>query len=264
MIGSNKKSIQEEAKYSYRFVADGPVSALGTRMQNSGDTQLALPPKVGGHRLSYTRWFGPNRNLWFAEVLLDIDSTRRAFLLQASASLGMFYLGSLTPDLLAQAHAHAQSAAAGGTKAYRFLTPQEAAAFDAFSAQIIPTDETPGAREANVVHFADYLLSVFEPEQQGAVRDAFKSLQEQTAKTVPGATSFAALNSAQQIEVMKTMEKTPAFGLLRGYTITGVFCDPALGGNKDKVGWKLIGFDDSFYYKPPFGYYDAHAEEEKA
>ena len=78
---------------------------------------------------------------------------------------------------------------------------------------------------------------MFEPEQQGDTRDAFKALQEQTAKTVPGATSFAALTSAQQIEVMKAMEKTPAFGILAGYTLTGCFCDPALGGNKDKVGW---------------------------
>ena len=37
-----------------------------------------------------------------------------------------------------------------------------------------------------------------------------------------------------------------------------------MGGNKDKVGWKLIGFQDDFLYKPPFGYYDAHYDEGKA
>ena len=195
---------------------------------------------------------------------MDIDLTRRSFLAQATASLGVFYLGSLTPELLAQAHAHAQSAATSQSGSFRFFTPNQAVDFDAFSAQILPTDDTPGAREANVVHFADYLLSVFEPEQQGDTRNALKTLQEQTSKTVPGATSFAALTSAQQIEVMKAMEKTPAFGILRGYTLTGCFCDPALGGNKDKVGWKLLGFEDTFLYKPPFGYYDARADEEKS
>jgi hypothetical protein len=29
------------------------------------------------------------------------------------------------------------------------------------------------------------------------------------------------------------------------------------GGNYDKIGWKLIGYDDSLNHKPPFGYYDA-------
>ena len=48
--------------------------------------------------------------------------------------------------------------------------------------------------------------------------------------------------------------------------MTATFCDPALGGNKDQVGWKILGFPDTFYYKPPFGYYDAqvNAGKEKA
>ena len=179
--------------------------------------------------------------------------------------MGLLCLSSLTPDLLAKAHAYAQSAHADGTKAYRFFTPQQAADFDAFSAQIVPTDDTPGAREANVVHFTDFLLSTIDSDQQAPVHDAFKSLREQVAKTAPGATSFAALTSAQQIAVMKAMESTPAFGMLRGFVLTGCFCDPSFGGgNKDQVGWKLIGFKDDFYFKPPFGYYDAHYDGGKS
>ena len=29
------------------------------------------------------------------------------------------------------------------------------------------------------------------------------------------------------------------------------------GGNHDKVGWQLIGYDGSLNHKAPFGYYDA-------
>jgi hypothetical protein len=29
------------------------------------------------------------------------------------------------------------------------------------------------------------------------------------------------------------------------------------GGNHDKVGWQLLGYDDSLNHEPPFGYYDA-------
>jgi gluconate 2-dehydrogenase gamma chain len=195
---------------------------------------------------------------------LDTDQTRRLFLGQAGASLGLLWLSSLTPDLLAQAHAHAQEAGKTGTRKYHFFTPQQAADFDAFSAQIIPTDDTPGAREANVLHFTDYVLSSIDKDQQSDAKKALTALHEQATKTVPGAPSFAALTSAQQIEVMKAMEKTDAFGVLRGFTLTGFFCDPSMGGNKDKVGWKLIGFQDDFLYKPPFGYYDAHYDEGKA
>jgi gluconate 2-dehydrogenase gamma chain len=194
---------------------------------------------------------------------LDIDQTRRIFLGQAGASFGLLCLSALTPDLLAKAHAYAQSA--GGTKAYRFFTPKQAAIFDAFAAQIIPTDSTPGAREANVVHFTDYVLSTIDADQQQPVKDAFKALQAQVAKTVPGAISFAVLTSAQQIEIMKAMEKTDAFGVLRGFVITGFFGNPALGGgNKNQIGWKLIGFEDKFLYQPPFGYYDAHYNKGKS
>lgn len=195
---------------------------------------------------------------------MDIDQTRRLFIGRAGASLGLLCLSSLTPDLLAKAHAYAQSAHAGGAKPYRFFTAQQASEFDAFSAQIIPTDDTPGAREANVVHFTDYVLSTIDRDQQAQIKDAFKTLQGQVAKTVPGATSFAAIIPEQQIAVMKAMEKTDAFGIFRGFTLAGFLGDPSLGGNKDQVGWKLIGLPDDFLYKPPFGYYDAHYDEGKS
>jgi len=197
--------------------------------------------------------------------LVEINLTRRLFLTQAGATLGALYLGALTPELLAQAHAHAKSMPPAATGAMRFFTPEQAAEFDAFSAQIIPTDETPGAREANLVHCVDYLLSNFDTDRQADMKKALSALNEQAAKTVPGAKSFATLNSAQQIEAMKAMEHTPAFGIMRQYTVVAFFGDPELGGNSDEVGWKLLGFDSRFLWQPPFGYYDAHAgQEEKA
>jgi hypothetical protein len=42
--------------------------------------------------------------------------------------------------------------------------------------------------------------------------------------------------------------------------VIGFFARPVHGGNFDKVGWKLIGYDDSLNFKPPFGYYDAQVK----
>jgi gluconate 2-dehydrogenase gamma chain len=196
---------------------------------------------------------------------IALSTTRRTFLSQAVGSLGLLYLSSLTPDVIAQAHQHAKLTARDlGAGAYRFFAPQQAADFAAFAEQIVPSDETPGAKEANVVRFVDYALSAIEPQNKKDFAAALQALDAQAKKTVPQAVSFAALTSAQQIEAMKAMEKSDAFGILRGYTLVGFLGDPADGGNKDGVGWKLIGFEDKFYYAPPFGYYDAQAAKEKA
>jgi gluconate 2-dehydrogenase gamma chain len=57
-----------------------------------------------------------------------------------------------------------------------------------------------------------------------------------------------------------TVGATAFFNLLLNWTIAGFFCDPVQGGNRDMVGWKLIGFpgahisyaDDIEKYNTPF------------
>ena len=208
-----------------------------------------------------------------------MENTRRKFLAQSAAALGILFLDSLTPQLIAQATQHAKTALAHSPKGFQFLTAREAADFDAFATQIIPsTDGTPGAHEAGVLYFADYVLSAINPEQQKNFRGALAALHEATQKSQPGATSFASLPVEKQITVMKAMEKPPssgnsiaaesglggaaeAFGGLRMMVLMGTFSDPSLHGNRSKIGWNLIGFNDQAYWAPPFGYYDAHAEE---
>ena len=43
---------------------------------------------------------------------------------------------------------------------------------------------------------------------------------------------------------------------MRGATIAGMFSNPEYGGNRDKIGWKLLGFEDRFSWAAPFGWYD--------
>ena len=97
-------------------------------------------------------------------------------------------------------------------------------------------------------------------------RDPFtKGLDElnaEVAKRWPGTARFAALTSAQQIEIMKAREKTPFFQQLRGAALMGVFGNPSYGGNRNKVGWQLLRFEDRFAWQPPFGDYDAAALKE--
>lgn len=65
--------------------------------------------------------------------------------------------------------------------------------------------------------------------------------------------SFADLPEAQQDAVVGALADDEAdgfedpgaadfFDLLQGHTVEGMFSDPAYGGNRDMVGWRLIGF----------------------
>jgi gluconate 2-dehydrogenase gamma chain len=55
------------------------------------------------------------------------------------------------------------------------------------------------------------------------------------------------------------MEKTEFFGAVHFLTMAGMFADPVHGGNRNRVGWKMIGFEPKAVHHPPFGYYDAEA-----
>ena len=70
------------------------------------------------------------------------------------------------------------------------------------------------------------------------------------------AASFAALTSERQIEFLHTVDTTPFFEQARLLTLCGMFSSPTYGGNRDGIGWKLMGFEDQHVFEPPFGYYD--------
>jgi Gluconate 2-dehydrogenase subunit 3 len=77
-----------------------------------------------------------------------------------------------------------------------------------------------------------------------------------TAQIIPTDETFAALSNGQQIEFLTQVERTPFFERIRLLTLVGMFALPKYGGNRDNVGWKLIGFQDQHVFTPPFGYYD--------
>ena len=114
----------------------------------------------------------------------------------------------------------------GQPATFAFFTPAQAAEVEAMAAQIIPTDSTPGAREARVIVFIDRILTTFEKDEQTAYAKGLGELAAQTKQLYPQATSFSALRAEQQIKVLTAMEKTPFFNLVRTHTITGFFAAP--------------------------------------
>ena len=186
----------------------------------------------------------------------DTERARRAFLRLVGGTLGASCLSLNWSEIAVAAEQAATSRSAAGSRATRFLTSSEAADVEAICAQIIPSDTTPGAREAGVLLFVDRALSSFFAHQAPAFRSGLAEFQGACRRWRPQASSYAALPSAQQIEFLHSVDHTPFFDSMRLLTVIGMFSMPAYGANRDGAGWKLLGFEDLHAFQPPFGYYD--------
>lgn len=182
--------------------------------------------------------------------------SRRRFVLDSTAGIGSAWLAANYSDvLLAQQHAH-RAAVSSTPVAFEFLTAEQATEIEAIAAQIIPTDDTPGAREARVIYFIDRALATFDAEERPVFEKGLADLRKTVKKQFKTTDRFSSLTSEQQIKLLKSIEKTKFFEAVRQATIFGMFANPSYGGNHDQIGWKLIGFESDFYFEPPFGFYD--------
>lgn len=132
----------------------------------------------------------------------------------------------------------------------------QAAEIEAMSSRIIPTDDSPGAKEAGVVYFIDNTLTTFAKEQAPLFDQGLQAVAKAVTAKHGAGSAFSKLTPEQQDAILKGVEKTPFFGALRFATIAGFLSLPKYGGNKDYVGWKFIGQEHAFEQKPPFGWYD--------
>ena len=189
------------------------------------------------------------------------SSSRREFLIRSLSGVSSAWIVLNWPAILA-AHEHAHTAADSPAPAsFQFFSADQAVEIDAAAAQIIPTDDTPGAHEAHVVFFIDRALVTFDRDKQLAYTQGLKDLQAKVDELLPQTGKFSDLAPAQQVQVLEAIEKTEFFELLRTHTIMGFLASPEYGGNYGEAGWKVIGFESKPVYSPPFGYYDAEYDK---
>lgn len=186
--------------------------------------------------------------------------SRRSFLIESVSGLSGVWVLANYPAILAAAEHVSESSESVLPSAFAYFTPEQAIEVEAMAAQIIPTDDTPGAREARVISFIDRVLVTFDKDRQADYEQGLVDLLAATKKRFPGTDRFSDLTFDQQIAVLTDIEDTPFFNLVRTHTVTGFFAHPIHGGNHGKVGWQLVGYDDSLQHEPPFGYYDARPQ----
>lgn len=185
------------------------------------------------------------------------DISRRKLLLALLSSPLARAAGAGLLSLPALLNAAEHSAAAHHAAAeLTTLEADEAQEFAAIAARILPSDDTPGATEGGVIYFIDKVLGSSRSELLEPLRAGLASLQA-SAHASFGVARFSELDALRQDALLESIEKTPFFEQMRFLTLAGMFTLPEYGGNRDHVGWDLIGFDHRHAWQPPFGYYDA-------
>jgi len=187
------------------------------------------------------------------------ELTRRLFLKQSAGTAGAAWAKAVLPGLAAISQA--ACTAKEEQAPFTILGDDEAREFEAIAARIIPTTDTPGAREAGVIYFFDQSFGTFNAPLLPMLRGGLAELQAGIAD----GRNFSDLPEDEQDAMLEAVQRTPFFGLFRIMTFAGFFGLAEYGGNKDGVGTALLGVDPHAHaYTAPFGYYDAEYEKEQS
>ena len=144
--------------------------------------------------------------------------------------------------------------------AYMFFNSEEAKTIEAISSRLIPSEEnSPGAKEAGAVIYIDRSLAGFYSHLQVFYRKGLSLFEEFCKEKFEK--KFIDLSSDQQDMVLLEIDQLKVkveekqleiddeklhlvqfFSVVYEHTIEGTFCDPIYGGNRDCLGWKMIGF----------------------
>jgi len=143
---------------------------------------------------------------------------------------------------------------------FQLLSEEEVLEYSAISARIIPSNGTPGATEAGVIYFIDSVVADNREVEHQILKDGLVTLQSEGAAQF-GVASFYLLKDEQQDQLLRQIESSEFFNTIRFLTVAGMFSSPEYGGNRDKVGFELLGFTDQHAWQPPFGFYDADYAE---
>lgn len=135
------------------------------------------------------------------------------------------------------------------------LTPPQIATLRALVDRLIPADDTPGALDAGTDSFIVALLDGDCAAEAPLLALGLTQLDHEAAAARPGQ-SFATLSPSAQDALLAALERNqpatawptsisaPAFfKCMVDLAAEGFYADPANGGNRDAVSWRLIGYD---------------------
>ncbi|HNR41040.1 MAG TPA: gluconate 2-dehydrogenase subunit 3 family protein [Bacteroidales bacterium] len=145
-------------------------------------------------------------------------------------------------------------ACAGNDSEWRFFSNEEARIIIAFAEQIIPSDNDPGATEANVVNFIDKQLTGPYARHRNEYRLGISGIVSSSEAVYNK--YFCDLDRDTQRDFMEQMEsgKLPEefwkeinqrtfFNMLLDHSMQGFYGSPRHGGNKNYASYKMMKLD---------------------
>jgi len=194
--------------------------------------------------------------------MIGEELTRRTFLQGSGTLVGSTLMRAGVPAFTAVSQAACSARDEGA--AFENITDTEARELLAIASRILPTTDTPGAREAGVIWFFDKTYGSVFADYLAGDRNRLAEFQAGVAAAYPGARLFSDLDESDQDSYLTSRQDTEFFESVRFKTLAGVFGMNSWGGNQDDVGWKLVGMDGPPHaWSYPFGYYDAEYMKEQ-
>lgn len=149
--------------------------------------------------------------------------------------------------------------AAHAADAPSVLSAELLAILDAFADRIIPADQNgPGARAAGAAIYIDRSLGDWNAGEVDTLSAGLRALDALARRRFSA--GFAMLPDTQKDELLMVMEAGQAedfanaqqiFNRLHRLTLEGTFSDPYYGGNRNFIGWDLIGYPGATLMSTP-------------
>jgi gluconate 2-dehydrogenase gamma chain len=137
---------------------------------------------------------------------------------------------------------------------WRYLNEEEITLLDAIVEQIIPTDDFPGGKWANVSNFIDKQLDTYYMKHQLAYREGLAAFENNVVQMK--GKKFAEIPFIEQTAILERMEAgefsegywkdhsaTGFFDMLRQHSLQGFYGSPGHGGNREYISYRMLGLD---------------------
>ncbi len=135
-------------------------------------------------------------------------------------------------------------------------TPSQLAALRALLDRLIPADEFPGALAADTDNYIVHQLTGDCAAESSALLLGLAQLDAEAAARHGADHNFSTLASSEQDALLAALEQNrpatawPAeisasafFNRMVELAHEGFYADPANGGNRDAVSWRMLGYD---------------------
>lgn len=157
----------------------------------------------------------------------ELELRRREFLKIAGGSAFM--------SLAAGAGLGAVSTNAWSAHHLKALSDAEGQTLLAFARTLFPHDFLADSYYGNVVHSVDEKAAA-SPETKAMVSEGVAQVERLARKNFDNQ-PFSQLGEKARVRILKTVEKTPFFGLMYGETLGGLYGNPEI--------WKIFGYEGS-------------------